>query len=69
MGGVVGGAEIERKEMGQTTARGTDAKGQRADRTQRGEMQLDNEREEHKETLGTSLESGWIVCFTEKKRS
>lgn len=32
-------------------------------------MQLDNEREEHKETLGTSLESGWIVCFTEKKRS
>lgn len=43
------GTEIERQEMGWTTQRGTDANRQRRDRTEKGEMQLDNEREKYKE--------------------
>lgn len=43
------GAEIERPEMGLTTQRGTDANGQRTDSMEKGEMQLDNEREKYKE--------------------
>lgn len=44
-----GGAEIERQEMGWTRQRGTDVNGHRTDRTEKEEMQLDNEREKHKE--------------------